>query len=195
MGRVRTKIRITTRVANWLTSLVEWCYKRVELLSILVGIVSITSLLIDVVFIHLIPKHYYKIPTEGDNFPVHGREFWSLIAYVFVLNFISTFLATLYGLWKWRKAFVGQLPYGTVITVTFGLETFLTFTQFLSVLLAIGHLYYLLAIIASKSMVSLLVIGAMPLQKEDEKKEDENQAAAHATNLSYKTRTTDFLCL
>jgi hypothetical protein len=65
--RVRTKIKITTRVANWLTSLVEWCYKHVELLSLLVGIVSVTSLLIDVVFIHLIPKHYYKIPTEGDN--------------------------------------------------------------------------------------------------------------------------------
>jgi hypothetical protein len=95
----------------------------------------------------------------------------------------------LYGLWKWREAFVGQLPYGTVMTVTFGLETFLTFTQFLSVLLAIGHLYYLLDIIASKSLVSLLVIGAMPLQKEDE-----DQAADFST-LSYKTRTTDFLCL
>jgi hypothetical protein len=137
------KSKVIHVVASWLTSLVEWCYKHVELLSFLVGIVSVTSLLIDVVFIHLIPKHYYKIPTEGDNFPVHGKEFWSLIAYVFVLNFISTFLATLYGLWKWRKAFVGQLPYGTVMTVTFGLETFLTFTQFLSVLLAIGHLYYL----------------------------------------------------
>ena len=98
-------------------------------------------------------------------------------------------MATLYGLWKWREAFVGQLPYGTVMTVTFGLETFLTFTQFLSVLLAIGHLYYLLAIIASKSLVSLLVIGAMPLQKEDE------DQAAGLSNVSYKTRTTDFLCL
>jgi hypothetical protein len=75
------------------------------------------------------------------------------------------------------------------MTVTFGLETFLTFTQFFSVLLAIGHLYYLLAIIASKSLVSLLVIGAMPLQKEDE------DQAADFSNLSYKTRPTDFLCL
>jgi hypothetical protein len=154
------------KLVSWLTWTVEWCYKNITLLAIIVGCMSIGSLIVDVFFIHLIPTHYYRIPVEGDTFPVHGRKFWSLIAYVFVLNFISSFLATLYAIWKWKKAFVGRLPSSTVTTITLGLETFLTFTQFLSVLLAIGHLYYLLAIIASKSLVNLVIIGAMPLPDE-----------------------------
>lgn len=157
---------------------VHKCYEYIVWLSGGIFVFALLFvLLITMNVIKLIPKQYYYIPKEGDNYPVHGSSFWAIIGYIFLLTLTNSYLATLYGLWKWKKAYTAHNLAGwQILIVTFGMETFSTITQALSLILAIGHLFYLISIVISKTMATALVIYSMPLPVDSKpRKQNSNQ--------------------
>jgi hypothetical protein len=152
---------------------VHKCYENIELLSggiFFIALLFILLITLDV--IKLIPKQYYYVPKEGDSFPVHGTSFWAIIGYIFVITITNSYLATLYGLWKWKKAYMNTTPPlagWQIVIVTVGMEAFSTITQALALILAIGHLFYLISIVIAKTMATALVVHSMPLPTDGNK--------------------------
>ena len=119
----------------------------------------------------IIPRYYYAIPKKGDSFPVHGVAFGVLVFVAAVLTFVNSYVFTLYSLWKWKVVYRGTdvgtsnthccSRGGTWLAIA-ALETFLTISQAFTLVLAVGHVFYLMAVIFGRVLAAVIVTNQNP---------------------------------
>jgi hypothetical protein len=130
--------------------------------------VAAALLLIVAILREWAPKSYYGTPwAEGS--PLYDtlgvRNFTSFVCsfiFFFFLNCVQRYLDTLVTIWRWKYAYVVPQPVYKVAMVTSGIETFVTLTDYVSILLSFTHVSYLANVIVARSIVGSVVIGSTP---------------------------------
>ena len=143
-----------------------WLLDKIAILSFVWAIVIVAFVATDARYNYSpIPVQYYRIPRDGDSFPVTGNQFWIFVGSVFVITSLDSMFGLLYGVWRWRKAFKEKLRAEQTFFTVSGMETFLAITRTFLVILSVGHVLFLISSILARTMVMILTIYAKPFSE------------------------------